>query len=184
MSHTLPSDHLLLCIDMQPVFVRAIADGATVQRRCALAVAASQGLGLPVIFSEQVPAKLGGTAEELRSLAPDAPAIAKDTFSALAAPEIHAAVAAHRPRHLLLCGLETSICVFQTALAAREASMEVTVLSDAVGARRPADAQVCLAELARHGVHVRPVESVFYVLVESVQHPFFKTYTQLVKSHG
>jgi nicotinamidase-related amidase len=53
------ADTLLLCIDMQPVFVKAIADGEQVQRRCAFALAAAHGLGLPVVFTEQVPHKLG-----------------------------------------------------------------------------------------------------------------------------
>ena len=86
--------------------------------------------------------------------------------------------------HLLICGLETQICVYQTALDALRAGLHVTILSDAVGARRPADAAVCLDALGRAGAHVLPGETVFYALLGDVQHPFFKTYTQLVKSHG
>ena len=74
----------LLCIDVQPVFVRAINDGPRVQRRGEFAVAAAHGLGLRVVFTEQVPAKLGRTAPELLAAAPGAVALGKDTFSALA----------------------------------------------------------------------------------------------------
>ncbi len=172
----------LLCIDVQPVFVRAIADGARVQRRCEFAIAAAQGFGLRVVFSEQVPAKLGGTAPELLAVAPGAPALGKETFSALADDAIRAALAP--AEHLLLCGLETSICVYQTALDALHAGLHVTILSDAVGARRPDDAAACLAALRHAGAHVLPSETVFYALLGNVRHPFFKTYTQLVKSHG
>lgn len=184
MSSSSPAEVVLLCIDMQPVFIRAIADGATVQRRCAFALAAAHGLGLPIVFTEQVPAKLGATADELRQLAPDAPAFGKTTFSALADAGIRAAIDAHHPKQLWLCGIETSVCIYQTALAARQAGLAVIVLSDAVGARRPDDARVCLGHLARHGVQVLPAETVFYARLESVQHQFFKPYTQLVKSHG
>ncbi len=172
----------LLCIDVQPVFVRAIADGARVQRRCEFAAAAAHGYGLRVVFTEQVPAKLGGTVPELLAVAPDAPALGKDTFSALADDAIRAALAP--AEHLLLCGLETPICIYQTALDALHAGLHVTILSDAVGARRPDDAAACLAALARAGAHVLPAETVFYALLGDVRHPFFKTYTQLVKSHG
>jgi len=172
----------LLCIDMQPVFVRSIIEGPQVQRRCTFAVTAAHGLGLRVIFTEQVPAKLGGTAPELLTAAPGALAYGKDTFSALADDTLRATVAP--AEHLLLCGLETPICVYQTALDALHAGLHVTILSDAVGARRPNDAGACLDALRHAGAHVLPSETVFYALLRDVQHPFFKTYTQLVKSHG
>jgi hypothetical protein len=57
-------------------------------------------------------------------------------------------------------------------------------LSDAVGARRPDDARVCLDSLMRAGAHVLPSETVFYALLREVGHPFFRAYTQLVKQHS
>ena len=176
---------MLVCIDMQPMFIRIVADGVRVQRRCALAIAATRGLGLPIIFTEQVPDKLGATAAELTALAPHAPALGKKSFSALANSEIREAITGrHRAEHLLICGIETPVCVYQTAIAAIAAGLQVTILSDAVGARRTDDAQFCLAALARSGVHILPTETVFYSLLHDVTHPFFKSYTQLVKSHG
>lgn len=184
-SPTPPADTLLLCIDVQPVFVRAIADGARVQRRCEFAVAAAIGLGLPVAFTEQVPQKLGGTAPELLALAPGAPTLGKNTFSALAAESVRAALLAEQKiEHLLLCGLETPICVYQTAVDALAEGLHVTLLSDAVGARRSDDAAACLAALRHAGAHVLPSETVYYALLRDVRHPFFKSYTQLVKAHA
>src|SRR3954468_4858676 len=80
------NDITLLCVDMQPVFIRAMTDGARVQRRCEFAIAAPVGLGIRAIFSEQVPEKLGGTAPEVARLAPGAPVLGKNTFSAFGAP--------------------------------------------------------------------------------------------------
>ena len=175
---------LLLCIDMQPVFVNAIAGGARVQRRCEFAIAAAHGLGLPVAFTEQVPQKLGGTAPELLALAFGAHVFGKNTFSAFADDGIRDAVVRDRGvEHVLLCGIETSVCVYQTAIDALAEKLQVTVLSDAVGARRTDDADACLAALVRAGSHVLPSETVFYSLLHDVKHPFFKAYTQLVKSH-
>jgi nicotinamidase-related amidase len=176
---------VLVCIDLQPVFLRAVADAARVQRRCELAVAAAQGMGVPVIFTEQVPEKLGGTAPELLALAPGAQVFGKNTFSALGCAAVRdALIHGLGAEHLLLCGIETSVCVYQTAIAAIAEGLEVTLLSDAVSARRPDDARACLDALIRSGVHVLPVETVFYALLRDVTHPFFKAYTQLVKTHG
>ncbi|MBP6508002.1 MAG: isochorismatase family protein [Opitutaceae bacterium] len=175
---------LLLCVDMQPLFLKAIADSAQVLRRCAFAIAAARGLELPVLFTEQVPQKLGGTAVELLQLVPSAGISAKSTFSAFATDEIREKIISGSVTHLLLCGIETPVCVYQTTLDALAAGMQVTILGDAVGARRPDDARICLEALIRAGAHVLPAESVFYALLGSVQHPFFKAYTQLVKSHA
>lgn len=176
---------LLLCIDLQPVFVRAIADGVRMQRRCEFAIAAAVGLGVPVAFTEQVPQKLGGTASELLALAPGAGVFGKGTFSALADDGIRDALLHdRRVDHLLLCGIETSVCVYQTALDALSTGRHVTILGDCVGARRPDDARLCMEALVRAGAHVLPSETVFYALLHDVKHPFFKAYTQLVKSHG
>jgi nicotinamidase-related amidase len=176
---------LLLGVDLQPVFLGAVVDGARLQRRCAFTVAAATGLGLPVAFTEQVPHKLGGTAPELLALAPGATVFAKSTFSALADESIREALLDRiGVDHLLLCGVETPVCIYQTALAALTAGVPVTVLSDGVGARRPDDAAACLAALRHHGAHVLPAETVFYSLLRDVQHPFFKAYTQLVKAHA
>jgi nicotinamidase-related amidase len=74
--------------------------------------------------------------------------------------------------------------VFQTAVDGLQAGLAVTVLSDCVAARRPADAATCLAALARAGVHVLPAETVFYSILRDTAHPFFRAYTALVKSHA
>ncbi len=155
------------------------------QRRCEFAVAAAVGLGLPVAFTEQVPQKLGATAPELLALAPGALTFAKETFSALADATIRNALIRERQiEHLLMCGIETSICVYQTALEALAEDLHVTLLNDAVGARRPDDASACVEALRRAGAHVLPSETVFYALLGGVRHPYFKAYTQLVKSHA
>ncbi len=176
---------LLLVVDLQPAFLDAIPGGTRTLRRAAFAVAAARGLGLPVAFTEQVPAKLGPTAPSLLSLAPDAPVYAKETFSALADDAIRAALLEERGiDHLLLCGIETPICIHQTALDARRGGIEVTLLSDAIGSRRDDDADVCLSALRAAGVHVMPSETVFYSLLGSARHPFFRAFTKLVKAHA
>lgn len=175
---------LLLCIDLQPAFLNAIPDGAVALRRSTFAIAASQGLGIRTVFTEQVPAKLGRTAPELLALVATPEVFGKTAFSALADEPTRRAVLSGGVEHLLLCGIETSVCVYQTALDALSAGLEVTLLSDCLAARRRDDAAVCLAALQRAGAHVLPSETVFYALLHDATHPFFKTYTQLVKAHA
>src|SRR5690349_16348351 len=142
---SVPDDTLLLCVDMQPKFIAAVKHGFRIRRRCEFAVTAAVGLGIPVAFTEQVPQKLGRTAPELLELAPQAAVWSKNTFSALADDGIRDALLRQREvEHVLLCGIETPICVYQTAVAAIAEGLAVTVFSDAVGARREDDAHTCL----------------------------------------
>lgn len=176
---------LLLCLDLQPALLGAVAGAEHVLDRCRFAVASARGLGIAVAFTEQVPAKLGATDASLLALVENPVVHPKETFSALApGSAARGRLLGAGAGHLLLCGLETPVCVYQTALDALEEGLAVTVLSDCVGARREADARHCLEALARAGAGLLPAEAVFYSVVAGASHPFFKAYTQLVKKHA
>ena len=175
---------LLLCVDLQPGFLKAIPSGDQVVQRASFAIESARGLGLPILFTEQVPGKLGGTAPALLALSGGALSLGKDAFSAFGDDAIAAHIEALGVEHLLVCGIETPVCVYQTSLDALRLNYQVTLLSDGIGARRADDATVVLAELTRAGCHVLPSESVFYALLHDAQHPFFRAYTSLVKKYG
>ncbi len=181
---TTPAAPLLLCIDLQPAFLAAICDSQRVHWRCSFALESARGLGLPVVFTEQVPAKLGHTAGDLLGLAASPVVCGKDSFSALGDKKVAAHLKASGTNHLLLCGIETPICVCQTARDARQAGYAVTLLSDCTGARRTDDAATVLAQLRHDGCTVLPAEAVFYSLLHDAKHPFFRDFTKLVKKYG
>ena len=175
---------LLLCIDVQPTFLQAIPERERLLKRCCFAVEAAKGLGLRVVFTEQAPQKLGGTAPELLALVQKPVLFSKNTFSALADDGIRDAIRSLDAEHLIICGLESSVCIYQTALDALDMNLQVTILTDAVAARRPEDGAVCLNALSRMNVYVLPSETVFYALLQDTAHPFFKSFTQLVKKYA
>ena len=172
---------LLVVIDMQPGFLKVIPGCEEVTRRCSFAISAAALVGIPVAFTEQVPSKLGPTDPALLGLAPGATAFGKDTFSAMNETAFAAELAKRETAHLMLCGIETPVCVFQTAIGARSLGLEVTVLSDCIGARRDSDAADVLRYLTTKGCHVLPSESVFYSVLGGATHPRFREYTALVK---
>lgn len=176
---------LLLCVDLQPVFLNAVANKDPFVRRCAFAIEAAKGLGLPVVFTEQVPQKLGTTEASLLALCDKPVQLGKTTFSALADHGIRdALLQTYGADHLLVIGLETPICVYQTAIDAIRSEIPVTLFADCLAARRPADAELALDALKRAGANVLPSETVFYSMLGDTHHPFFKGYTQLVKKYA
>ncbi|MCX6917854.1 MAG: isochorismatase family protein [Verrucomicrobia bacterium] len=178
-----PVPHLaLLVVDVQPSFLKAMPESEACLRRCALAVGAARLLGIPVFFTEQVPAKLGRTHPALLQAAGEgAVVVAKTAFSALAGDELATALSSQGINNLLICGLEGPVCVYQTAVDALRLEMGVTLLADAITARRLADLETCFSMLRHHGVTILPVETVFYAMVRDAQAPHFKAYTELVK---
>lgn len=172
----------LLLVDLQGPLLATVPEGPAVLARCRLAVAAAQLLDLPVVVTEQAPEKLGSTEASVLSLLGPTPSLfAKTSFSALGAPGLLNHLRDLKIDHVLLAGLEGPICIHQTAVHALAESIGVTVMGDAVGARRSSDQELVWENLRRAGVTILPVETIFYSLLVESQHPKFKAFTSLVK---
>ncbi len=172
----------LIALDIQEPFVRAFPRGEEFVSRCTLAVKAAQNLEIPVIFTEQVPEKLGHTLENLLAAAGSPTVFAKQRFSCFGAEGLDALLKEKDIHHLLIAGLETPICVYQSVIDAIDHGYEVTLLSDCVGARREEDASVVLRALAGAGAHVLPAETVIYSILGDTDHRCFREITSLVKN--
>ena len=124
-----PSEHLgLLLIDFQDVFLKEIPDRERLLKRSTFALKAAELLGVSVAVTEQIPEKLGATTEVLRSYWDvNTPVFDKSAFSAFEAEGLNRWIESNQIDHLLLAGIETSICVYQSALQALGADIGVTL---------------------------------------------------------
>lgn len=174
----------LLVVDMQESFLQAIPRADAIRSRCSFAIEAARILNIRTFFTVQVPEKLGPTAPDLTALAGDSPIFSKTGFSALSAPGLMDSLAGNEIDHLILAGVETSICVYQTAIEAANQDMAMTLLSDCIGGRRPEDSPPVLRALAQIGCHILPAEAVFYSVLGGADHPEFKAFTALVKKYN
>lgn len=179
-----PTNHLgLLFIDYQDAFLNAIPDHDRLLQRSCFAAKAAALLGISIATTEQMPEKLGTTTEQLKSALPEnTPTFSKSTFSAWGAAGINRWIESNQIDHLLIAGLESSICVYQTAVQALSENIGVTLLSDCISERRPEDRAPILQQLLTMEAHVLPAETIFYSLLGDANHPKFKEFTQLVKS--
>ncbi|MBT5910052.1 MAG: isochorismatase family protein [Opitutae bacterium] len=173
-----------LIVDLQPVFLDLVHESESFSSNCRFLIESLNLFQIPLFLTEQVPEKLGGTSSEFLSLAPMAPVFKKDTFSALGATGLLNALADDGIEHLLLAGVETSICVYLTALEALSSDLEVTILTDCVTCRRPSDGEWVLRKLELAGCHLLPVESIFYGILGGATHPLFRAFTKLVNNRG
>ena len=175
-----PATSRLLVIDLQDRLVPHIAGHAAVTTRAAALIRGAVASGVPVSVSEQYPRGLGRTVPEVTdALAEDVPPAAeKLRFSAA---EVFARGNGDDRFRSVLCGIETHICVAQTALDLLAAGDRVTVVADAVGSRRDLDHRVALDRLRDAGATVTTTEAVLFEWCETAEHPAFAAVREVVQ---
>jgi nicotinamidase-related amidase len=162
---------VLVVIDTQPGFLGKLPDGeaaALVDRirwLCRLAA----WLAVPVVVTEEEPGRNGATAAPVAAaLAPGTAGHVKPVFDLAACPEILADVSRRGRETVVVCGLETDVCVAQSALGLQEAGKRVVVVEDAVASPGAAHAQG-LARLSRAGVELVGLKGLAYDWLATVE---------------
>ena len=173
---------ILAMMDLQPTLLSAIKNNNELIDSCQITLRAFQSLNIPVALTEQVPQKLGRTHESLRSLIlPDYPVFEKNSFSAFGCEPFLNYLKSHNCKHLVLAGVETSICIYLTAISGIQSGFKVTILSDVVSGRRECDAIDVFHDLRSRGVSILPLETFLYSLLRSSIHPCFKNISLLIR---
>jgi len=152
----------LVVIDVQERLVPAIAGHERIVANAGLVMRAAARLGVPSIVTEQYPQGLGPSVAALAALAPDAPPVAKVTFSCLAEPAFAARFRALDRDQAVLLGTEAHVCVLQSAMDLLGAGTAVFVVADAVGSRDPGNARAALDRLSAAGAQVVSAEMVVF----------------------
>jgi len=173
---------LLTVIDLQQKLVPAMSGAEALIDRSTLLIRGCAALGMDMILTEQYPKGLGSTLMEISTWVPDSvKVIEKTSFSAFGTPEYVAALNAHTHKTLIFAGVETHVCVLQSALDARQAGHQVIVVSDAVASRKESDRDTALALMRQAGIAPMSAEALLFMLLRTSRHPAFKTVSALVK---
>ncbi|NLB54472.1 MAG: isochorismatase family protein [Lentisphaerae bacterium] len=176
---------LLVIVDVQEKLFDVMHDkDRFLSSICQLAKVA-QILALPVLVAEQYPEKLGPTVEPLELILSESPTlfskIAKRTFSCLEDQAFRETLELSRRKQILLAGIESHICVFQTAARLLCAGFEVQVLSDAVSSRTLFNKEIGLARCARLGADLTSVESAAFEMLKTSTAPQFRQISAIIK---
>lgn len=137
-------------------------------------------LDVPVIFTEQIPEKIGPTREEFQEFITEPP-ITKSSFGCCGEPAFFQTLEKTGRKQVILCGIETHICVYQTALQLLEAGYEVSVITDAVSSRDPANKVLALRRLENEDVKLTGTEMLLFELLSDAKDPAFKSILNIVK---
>jgi nicotinamidase-related amidase len=166
----------LVVVDIQEKLLPPIFEKEQLVRNSQLLIRAAGILKIPAIVSTQYAKGLGGTVPEIASLLPGTDAIDKNLFSCFGS-DVFCTLLKRLPgkrNTLLLCGMESHICVMQTALAALREGYLVHVASDAVGSRTEWNWKIGLDRMRAAGAVISSTEMMIYELMRSSATPAFK----------
>ena len=169
----------LLVIDVQDRINAVMADQSHLPRIEVL-VEACRALEVPVLASEQYPQGLGPTVERLATILGDTPP-GKLTFSCARDEGLRRAIEDSGRNQIIVTGIETHVCVLQTAIDLINNGFEVHVPHDAVNSRRPADKDWALHRMAAAGAVITATESALFELLERCDTTDFKDVAKLIK---
>lgn len=178
-------DSVLVVIDIQDRLVLASKYGIDVANTMVKATRAASVLGIPTVITEQYPKGLGHTVPQLQEvLEPNAFVTEKAAFSAMLEPafaqKIEELKAAGK-KQIVIGGIETHICVLQTAHDLMNAGFEVYVLKDACASRNKAEYKTGLELLKQYGAKVTCLEITLFEWLKTSKNPKFKEVQALIK---
>lgn len=169
----------LLVVDLQERLLAAQPDAKRLVWNAGRLLDAAAALSVDAVLTEQVPEKLGKTAGELaeRGLAP----LAKQAFSAAACDGLLDRWHAAGVVAVAIAGIETHVCVAQSALDLIAAGFQVSVVVDAVGSRFPEDHGVALRRLESAGASLATTEAAMFEWCQTADRPEFRAISSLAK---
>lgn len=171
----------LVVVDVQGKLARLVDESEILIANCRKLIKGAQVLGLPIIYLEQNPDKLGATVSELNDLLSDVEPVTKFTFNACDEPKFVEAVQAKDVETWLVCGIEAHICVYQTAMGLLELGYKVQVVGDCISSRTALNKKLAIRRLRDAGVQITGLEMSLYELVKDCRAPEFKSILSLIR---
>jgi nicotinamidase-related amidase len=172
-----PDRAALVVVDVQEAFRPAVAGFEEVAANVARLVEGAKVMGIPIVVTEQYPKGLGSTVPEVAELLGGVEPIDKVCFSGAAADGFDLGGRGQA----LVCGIETHVCVSQTAHDLLARGIEVHVARDAVGSRSEENKELGLHKMESSGAILSSVETALFELVGAAGTEEFKQVQALVK---
>jgi nicotinamidase-related amidase len=176
-----PERTTLVVVDVQEAFRKAIPDFDRIAKATATLIEGAEAIGIPIVITEQYPKGLGETVPEIADHLPEGTEpLQKVCFSAADAEGFDLG----GRDQALVCGVETHVCVNQTALDLLGAGVEVQVAEDAVGSRFEENKRVGLHKMERAGAMMTSVETALFELLGRAGTDEFKRVQKLILEYA
>jgi nicotinamidase-related amidase len=172
---------VLLVIDVQEKLFRAISEKEKLLDNLQRLIKGIKVLEVPILLTEQYPQGLGPTIKEIASLLTEIRPIPKTSFSCCGDGAFLKELEELDRRQFLLAGIESHVCVYQTAADLTSSGYEVYAVSDAIGSRTGENREMGLKMMERLGVNPTSTEAVLFELLKVAEGDRFKAISQIVR---
>lgn len=168
---------VLVVVDVQERLLPAMHEATLLEKKLQTLLAGTRLLGTPEIVTQQYTQGLGSTVASLEARG----FVEKSCFSCCQEEPFMTQLEESGRREVLLCGIESHICVLQTALELRLQGFSVTCVADAVSSRTPYDKEIALRRMEQEGIRLSTVESVLFMLCGTAKHEQFRAISRLIR---
>ena len=176
------NETLVLMIDVQEKLLNAMFNKEIVKKNSSIIAKVTSILEMPVVLTEQYPKGLGITVPEVKDfLCNDTKIFEKSAFSALEDEDVFDEIKTWNKRQIVICGVETHICVSQTVNSLVELGYDVSVISDACGSRAEQEHLAGINRIKENGAHIITTEMALFEWLKTSKHPKFKEIQALIK---
>ncbi|MBU8902435.1 MAG: hydrolase [Victivallales bacterium] len=182
MNNLRPDSSCLILIDMQEKLQKAMSNVSSCIENQELLLKTAAILKIDNIVTEQYPAGLGHTIDELKNLLTEnTEIIEKTTFSCFGESNFRTTLRAKTRKTLIVCGIEAHVCVQQTVFDLLAEDYEVVIPADALTSRNDDNYRLALESMRQAGAFITSTEAVIFMLLGDAKHPDFRTISKLIK---
>ena len=171
----------LVVVDIQGKLAELMHEKEILFSNVQILIKAAKILEIPILWCQQCPQSLGPTVPQIAELLADCQPIDKADFSCAADHKFKTALTAISRKQIILTGIETHVCIYQTAADLLAEGYSVEIVADAVSFRTLPNKQIALRRLAAQGAEITSTEMTLFQLLKTANHPKFKQIAKLIK---
>ncbi len=172
---------VLIVIDVQGNLAYRMHDKEALFKNIRSIIKACKTLSIPIIYTEQAPEKIGSTVPEIVEFLTDVPLIKKRSFSCCAEKDFPNALKILKRSHVIVVGIETHVCLYQTVRDLLDKKYQVQVVADAVSSRTLENKEIALKRMGSIGAVLTSTEMLATELLITSAHEKFKDVLNLIR---
>lgn len=172
----------MLLVDVQERLWQHMEEKEALKESLSVLLQGLQCLHIPILCNQQYTKGLGETIAPLKAILTKTYVYEKQTFSCCQNSDVIEALKALHVKKVILAGIESHVCVLQTALDLLDLGYEVIACGDAMRSRKSGDHAMALRRMESEGVVLGSTESILFELLGGATHPQFKQISTLIKT--
>ncbi|WDP88351.1 MAG: hydrolase [Desulfobacter sp.] len=172
---------VMLLVDVQGQLAELMYEKESLFNNLEILIKSIKLMGIPIIWMEQIPSKLGRTTPRISELMEGESPVEKSSFSCCGEPEFMSRFNTLGRSQVIITGIESHICVYQTGLDLVGRNCKVQVVADCVSSRTAENKAIGLNRLERGGAGITSVEMLIFELLKTAEGDLFKQIVKLIK---